>query len=308
MIDVSLIDGIFSHSLNKALLRTLLSRFCLPLRAETVTPICMTKMNKLTWMAALLMTALLAGCGSSEKIAYLQGTERMSAEEFAVATTLYDARILPKDLLTIIVSTTDPEASKPFNLVTPTINQGLTTTAGYQGQLQTYLVDNNGQIEFPVVGMITVKGLTKREAEEKVKGLLATYLKEEPVVTVRFVNYKISVIGEVARPNTFTIQNEKVNVMEALAMAGDMTIWGRRDNVKILREDAEGNKRVIMMNLNDPYVIFHPDFYLQQNDVVYVEPNKVKAKNSEIGSATGIWLSATSIMISVATLLINVLK
>jgi polysaccharide export outer membrane protein len=268
----------------------------------------MTKMNKLYWMAALLMTALLAGCGSSEKIAYLQGTEQMSAEEFAVATTLYDARILPKDLLTVVVSATDPEAVRPFNLIMPTISQGITTSASTQGQLQTYLVDNNGQIEFPVVGMITVKGLTKREAEEKVKGLLATYLKEEPVVTVRFVNYKISVIGEVARPNTFTIQNEKVNVMEALAMAGDMTIWGRRDNVKILREDAEGNKRVIMMNLNDPYVIFHPDFYLQQNDVVYVEPNKVKAKNSEIGSATGIWLSATSIMISVATLLINVLK
>lgn len=268
----------------------------------------MKKYYTLHWLAALVITALLAGCGSSGKIAYLQGTETMTPEEFAQATTLYDARIMPKDLLTIIVSTTDPEASRPFNLVTPTINQGLTTTAGYQGQLQTYLVDNNGQIEFPVVGMITVKGLTKREAEQKVKGLLRTYLKEEPVVTVRFVNYKISVIGEVARPNTFTIQNEKVNVMEALAMAGDMTIWGRRDNVKILREDAEGNKRVIMMNLNDPYVIFHPDFYLQQNDVVYVEPNKVKAKNSEIGSATGIWLSATSIMISVATLLINILK
>ncbi|MFA7140952.1 MAG: polysaccharide biosynthesis/export family protein, partial [Proteiniphilum sp.] len=201
----------------------------------------------------------------------------------------------------------DPEASKPFNLLTPTVTTGITASGSY-GQLQTYLVDNNGQIEFPVVGMITVKGLTKREAEEKVKGLLRAYLKEVPVVTVRFVNYKISVIGEVAAPNIFTIQNEKVNLLEALAMAGDMTIWGRRDNVKILREDADGNKRVIMMNLNDPYVIFHPDFYLQQNDVVYVEPNKVKAKNSEIGSATGIWLSATSIMISVATLLINILK
>ena len=127
-------------------------------------------------------------------------------------------------------------------------------------------------------------------------------------MTVKFVNYKISVLGEVARPNTFTIQNEKVNVFEALAMAGDMTIWGRRDNVKIIREDEVGNKRVIMMNLNDRDVIFNPNFYLQQNDVVYVEPNKVKAQNSEIGSATGIWFSATSILISVATLLINVLK
>jgi polysaccharide export outer membrane protein len=97
-------------------------------------------------------------------------------------------------------------------------------------------------------------------------------------------------------------------VFEALAMAGDMTIWGRRDNVKIIREDEEGYKRVIMMDLNDKDVIFNPNFYLQQNDVVYVEPNKVKARNSEIGSATGIWLSGTSILISVATLLINILR
>lgn len=256
----------------------------------------------------ILIAALVSSCGSSEKIAYLQGTETMSAEEFAVATTLYDARIMPKDLLTIIVSTTDPEASRPFNLVTPTISQGLTTTAGYQGQLQTYLVDNNGGVELPVIGEVNLKGLTKSEAEKRIVGMLKPFLKEDPVVTVRLVNYKISVIGEVARPNTFTIQNEKVNLFEALAMAGDMTIWGRRDNVKILREEADGSKRVITMNMNDPNVIFHPDFYLRQNDVVYVEPNKVKAKNSEIGSATGIWLSATSIMISVATLLINVLK
>ena len=263
--------------------------------------------NSVLFLFSLVILALMGGCASSKKIAYLQGSENMTEGEFAQTTPLYDARIMPKDLLTITVTTTDPEASKPFNLLTPTVTTGITTVSS-QGQLQTYLVDNNGQITFPVIGKITVKGLTKNEAEDKVKGLLKTYLKEEPVVTVRFVNYKISVIGEVSRPNTFTISNEKVNIFEALAMAGDMTIWGQRDNVKVLREDAEGNKRVIMMDLNDPYVIFHPDFYLQQNDVVYVEPNKVKAKNSEIGSATGLWLSGTSIVISVATLLINVLK
>lgn len=253
--------------------------------------------------------SLLAGCGSSKNVAYLQGVEDTTEEEYRLQLTpLYDATIMPKDLLTVTVATTDPEASRPFNLVTPTLNTGLTTTSGSQGQLQSYLVDNNGQIEFPVTGMITLKGLTKREAETKIKGLLSAYLKEDPVVTVKFVNYKISVLGEVARPNTFTIQNEKVNVFEALAMAGDMTIWGRRDNVKIIREDKDGYKRVIMMDLNDKNVIFNPNFYLQQNDVVYVEPNKVKAQNAEIGSATGIWLSATSILISVATLLINILK
>lgn len=267
-------------------------------------------MRKQTYWLVLIAILVLGigGCTSSKKIAYLQSSEQFTAEDYASQTTpLYDARIMPKDLLTVTVSTTDPEASKPFNLMTPTVTTGITTVGGY-GQLQTYLVDNNGQIDFPVLGLITLKGLTKKEAEDRVKGLLKTYLKEEPVVTVRFVNYKISVLGEVARPNTFTISNEKVNIFEALAMAGDMTIWGRRDNVKIIREDAEGLKKIILMDLNNGYIIFSPDFYLQQNDVVYVEPNEVKAQNSEIGSATGLWLSGTSILISVATLLINILK
>ena len=211
----------------------------------------------------ILIAALVSSCGSSKKIAYLQGTESMAPSDFLTQSELYNARIMPKDLLTIIVSTTDPEASRPFNLVTPTLANGTTVNfSTASGQLQTYLVDNNGGVELPV-------------------------------------------IGEVGRPNTFTIQNEKVNLFEALAMAGDMTIWGRRDNVKILREEADGSKRVITMNMNDPNVIFHPDFYLRQNDVVYVEPNKVKAQSSEISSATGLWLSATSIVISMATLLLN---
>ena len=134
------------------------------------------------------------------------------------------------------------------------------------------------------------------------------YVKEEPIVTVKSVNYKISVIGEVARPNTFTIVNEKVNIFEALAMAGDMTIWGRRDNVKIIREDAEGQKKIIYMNLNDKNLIYGDNFYLQQNDVVYVEPNKVKAQNSGIGQSTTLWFSAVSVLVSVAGLVVNILR
>ena len=133
-------------------------------------------------------------------------------------------------------------------------------------------------------------------------------MKEPPVVTVSFVNYKISVLGEVTRPNTFTIMNEKVNIFEALAMAGDMTIYGKRDNVKIIREDANGNQSVIVLNLNDPTVIYSPFYFLQQNDVVYVEPNKTKSKSSEIGSATSLWISGTSILISLAGLLVNILS
>jgi polysaccharide export outer membrane protein len=252
----------------------------------------------------LVIAWLLVGCSAHRKIPYLQGAGEGDPGAMAMTSELYDARIMPKDLLTITVSTTDPEASRPFNLTTPSMSTGITTTS--QPQLQPYLVDNNGEINFPVLGIIKLQGFTKREAEQAIALLLQKYIKEPPVVTVSFVNYKISVLGEVARPNTFTIMNEKVNVFEALAMAGDMTIWGKRDNVKLIREDASGNQSVVLLNLNDPYIIYSPYYYMQQNDVLYVEPNKTKARSSEIGSATGIWLSATSILISVATLLVNI--
>ena len=263
----------------------------------------------------LLLIALLVGaitsCGSSKGVAYLQDddSDGLFAIEFADQTkTMFDARIMPKDLLTITVSATEPEAVRPFNLVMPSFTSGADIRTTGQSQLQTYLVDNSGYVNFPVIGQIQLKGLTKSQAEEKIKGLVMEYVKEEPIVTVKSVNYKISVIGEVARPNTFTIVNEKVNIFEALAMAGDMTIWGRRDNVKIIREDAEGQKKIIYMNLNDKNLIYGDNFYLQQNDVVYVEPNKVKAQNSGIGQSTTLWFSAVSVLVSVAGLVVNILR
>lgn len=266
-----------------------------------------TLMKKWRYLAAAAILLIwMEGCSASKNVAYIQGAGEEIANGPVRSTPLYDARILPKDLLAITVSATDPEAVQAFNLTVPSRTTGLSTYS--QPQLQPYLVDNNGQINFPVLGLIALSGLTKREAELRIAGLLEKYLKEPPVVTVSFVNYKISVLGEVTRPNTFTISNEKVNIFEALAMAGDMTIWGRRDNVKIIREDAQGNQTVAVVNLNDRNVIYSPSYYLQQNDVVYVEPNKTRARNAEIGSATTMWLSATSIMISVATLLVNVLK
>ena len=263
-------------------------------------------MKKLYYLLLLaLLSGVLVSCGSSKGVAYLQDTDD---EYMAQPTAMYDARIMPKDLLTITVSATEPEAVRPFNLVNPSFTSGSDIRTTGQPQLQTYLVDNGGYVNFPVIGQILLKGLTKSEAENKVKELLKSYVKEDPIVSVKFVNYKISVIGEVARPNTFTIVNEKVNIFEALAMAGDMTIWGRRDNVKIIREDAEGKKRIIYLNLNDRNIIYGDDFYLQQNDVVYVEPNKVKAQNSEIGQATSLWISGASILISIAGLVVNILR
>ena len=125
---------------------------------------------------------------------------------------------------------------------------------------------------------------------------------------MRFNNFKVSVIGEVNRPGTITINNERVNVLEAIALAGDLTIYGRRDNVMLLREYPDGKKEIHELNLNDISFLNSPYYYLQQNDILYITPNKTKAKNSDVGNSTTLWFSATSILISLTSLLYNILR
>ena len=217
---------------------------------------------------------------------------------------------MPKDLLSITVNTTDPQAAAPFNLPVQTpMNAALTNiNTPTQPTLQQYLVNNDGEIDFPVLGRLKVGGLTKNQAEDLIREGLKSYLKEAPIVTVRMSNYKISVLGEVNRPGTFTVSNEKVNVLEALAMAGDMTVYGVRDNVKLIREDATGKREIMLLDLTKSDLILSPYFYLQQNDILYVTPNKTKAKNSDIGNTTTTVISATSILVSIASLLVNILR
>lgn len=250
---------------------------------------------------------MMASCSSYKNVPYLQNAEEIKALQAEMP--LYDAKIMPKDLLTVTVNTTVPEAAAPFNLTVQTAQNLATSRSTYsQPILQQYLVSNEGVIDFPVLGQLKVGGLTKSEAEDMIREKLKPYLKEVPIVTVRMANYKISVLGEVARPGTFTVSNEKVNVLEALAMAGDLTIWGLRDNVKLVREDAAGKREIIMLDLTNAEIITSPYYYLQQNDIIYVSPNKTKAKNSDVGQSTSLWFSATSILVSVASLLYNILK
>ena len=171
----------------------------------------------------LVAILLFASCQSYKKVPYLQDAKVV--EQTTQQENLYDAKIMPKDLLTIVVSCTSPELAVPFNLTVATQNNVAITSTTSQPILQQYLVDNDGKINFPVLGELRVGGLTKKEAEQLIVEKLKPYIKETPIVTVRMVNYKISVLGEVARPGTFTISNEKVNLLEALAMAGDMTVW-----------------------------------------------------------------------------------
>lgn len=252
----------------------------------------------------VVLSFLIASCTSYKKVPYLQNSRSIDT---SIVTQLYDARIQPKDLLTITVSSEDMEAAIPFNLTVGTM-QTATRYVTSQPTLQTYLVDNAGFIDFPTLGLLYVGGMTKNEAETMIKERLRKNFKSDPIVTVRMVNYKISVLGEVARPNSYTISNEKVNIFEALALAGDLTIYGKRDGVKLIRENTDGTKKIVPLNLNDANIIYSPYYYLQQNDVLYVEPNKAKAQNSDVGSVTSLWFSATSILISLVSLLYNILN
>lgn len=272
-------------------------------------------MNKRKAIIGIACIVVMTGCQSYKQVPYLQSYEELNNENYEEivvnevnqADTLYDARIQPKDLLTISVNTSDPEAAAPFNLTVQTPLSTLSrNNVTSQPSLQQYLVNNEGMIDFPVIGQLKIGGLTKNEAEALIREHLKSYLKEVPIVTVRMSNYKISVLGEVARPGTFTISNEKVNIFEALAMAGDMTVYGLRGNVKLVREESNGERRIIGLNLNDRDIIHSPYYQLQQNDILYVTPNKTKAKNASISNSTTIWFSIIGTLVSLASLIVTI--
>ena len=265
----------------------------------------MKKLVHLTLVSAVVLLSV--SCGSSKDVAYFQNSDSVS---LAQSQYLFDAKIMPKDVLSITVSAFNDAAAVPFNLTIPTPYTLGQRTSYSQAMLQSYIVDNEGNINFPLVGSLHLAGLTKNAAEQLIHDKIKPYMTEaeNPIVTVRMINYKISVLGEVTRPGMFTVANEKISILEALAQAGDLTIYGVRDRVKLIREDATGRKEIHELNLNDANIINSPYFYLQQNDVVYVEPNKVKSQNASIGAATTLALSGASILISLANLIINLLR
>lgn len=263
-------------------------------------------MKRISILMSLLMVLLLSSCISTKKVAYFQNRESV---DIGLSKGLYDAKIMPKDILQIKVFTITPEASEPFNLQ----KNNTTTSTSYQNDLSSvynYLVDNSGDIYFPVVGKIHLGGLSKNEAEKLLKSKIAPFMseKEDFLVHVRMINYKYSVIGGVNKPGMFTTQNEKVNIIEAIAQAGDLTLYGERDKVFLIRENSEGEKEFHQLNLNDANIISSPFYYLQQNDIIYVEPNKAQARSSYFSTSTGMWFSLTSALMSVTTFIIALSK
>lgn len=243
--------------------------------------------------AVLLLLVLFSSCRLNRNLVLFDNLRHNEVHQLPVAPDL-EPRIQTNDLLRIWVSSMEPESNLLFN-------SGILLPAGGQGSAVAdskfndgYLVDAQGNIHFPVVGEIHLLGLTKRQATEKLAQILRKFVKD-PVVTIRFLNFQVTVLGEVTSPNTFTIPTERVNVLEALGMAGGMTAFGRRENVLIIREE-NGVRTSIRLNLNGKDVLSSPYYHLRKNDIVYVEPHNqaLAAQTSPFNRFIPIIISAMS--------------
>jgi polysaccharide export outer membrane protein len=252
----------------------------------------------------LLFLALsLFSCASRKDIVYYQDIDSASFKE---KTNSYEIKIQPDDLLMIIVSADDPEIAAPFNLKSyTTVNPTKQDVAGSQ-TTQLYLVDTNGCIDFPVLGRLKVSGMARSQLVQLFQDKISVYIKN-PIINLRIMNFKVSVQGEVSLPGTYTINSERVTLIEALSMAKDLTIYGKRNNILIIRE-IDGVKTYNRVDITKADFMNSPFYYLAQNDVVYVEPNKNKVNGSAVGPNTGVIISITSLLITLITLIVTTSK
>ncbi len=264
-------------------------------------------------LLSLVLAVVLSACNAYKNVAYVQSAGAPIQYE-NVSNSIPEPSIKIGDLLIITVNSSVPESSVPFNLPLIPTGEGMNsysigTQMSSAGGLQNYLVDIEGYINFPVLGKLKVAGLSKTELLNKLKsGIYPKYIKEEPVITLRYANYKVSVLGEVNRPNAYNINNEKISVFEAIAMAGDLSIYGRRDNVLLIRENLNGERVTVRLDLRDERLITSEYYYLQQNDVLYVQPNDPRSRSSALSTAETLTVSIVGTLISLTSLLINILK
>lgn len=253
----------------------------------------------------LCLVVLFASCSAPKKVLYLQDIASIKEE---VISKNYEVVIHKDDLLAILVNSKDPELALPFNM--PMVTFQIGAQSGGQQRLLGYLVDQKGDIDFPILGRLHVEGLTRMQITELIKQkLISEDLIKDPIVTVQFLNFKVSVMGEVAHSGTFSISGDRITLLEALSMAGDLTIYGRRDRIAVIRE-KDGKRRILYHDLRSSDIFQSPCYYLQQNDIVYVEPNNAKTGQSRINSnnSVGVWLSAVSVLASITSLLVTMFR
>jgi polysaccharide export outer membrane protein len=261
---------------------------------------------------SVVLLGLLYSCQSSKNVVYVQNAGSPIELGQSTLPTLPDMIVKNGDLLMITVSTITPEACAPFNppmIADPTRTTGVFSSMTSSPVPLSYIVDNLGNITFPVLGKLSVVGQTKSQIEEMIRTLIyPRYLNENPIVTMREVNYKVSIMGEVTRPGVVMVSNERISIFEALAQAGDLTIYGCRDNVLLIREDLRGKRESFRIDLRDKKLIDSPYFYLQQNDVIYVTPNKSKTNSSAIGAGEYMIFTILGSLLSVTSLIFALIK
>lgn len=261
---------------------------------------------KHTTTVFLFLFALFAcsSCVTQKKLAYFLNIDNTAADSINSQRPQYEDPIIHTgDQLLITVNALDGDAAAPFNLpivsyITP--GSELSTTTPSQ---QSYIVDKEGNILFPILGKVHLAGKSKSEAVQLLTDKISTSLKD-PIVNIRFLNFNVTVIGEVNKPGQYTITNEKVSVLDALALAGDLTPYGKRENILLTREN-DGKLEFARLNLNNANIFLSPYFYLQQNDVLYIEPNSVRALNSQNIS---LYLSMVTTLGSLATVIVSVVS
>jgi polysaccharide export outer membrane protein len=250
-------------------------------------------------LALVILTGVLmifSSCGSRKSMVYFQ-------PDSTLINTVYEQyvpKIQKNDILTIVITAADPKVTAPFNPLSTMTTSNM--TQGVDMALRpTYTVDENGDINLPMLGKIHIEGLTRLEAIEKLRVALNPYIKD-PGVNMNFNNFRVSVLGEVARPGSFIMPTERITILEALGMAGDLTIRGVRENVTLIRE-VDGNKTIHRLDLTKQETLNSPYYYLAQNDVIYVEPNKSQINNSKLGANTNIIISIAGLLITVISVL-----
>lgn len=256
---------------------------------------------------SLVFLLILGACSVPKDVTYFQGIDDISNEQIKQMGQVYHTPICPDDLLTITVTAWDPNVVTPFNPPTyaySTIIEG-ETTVQFAQSLFTYLVDKDGCIDYPVLGKVHVQGLTKHELADKLRQDISKYI-DDPLVKVSVVNFKVTMLGEVNRPGPITVRNDRLSLLDAIGSVGDLTINANRKNILVIREN-NGEIERGRLDLTDPAIFASPYYYLQQNDVVYVEPNEAKIRNARYSQAQQYNITVFSSIMSAISVLTVVL-
>ena len=261
------------------------------------------KMKKLVNFV-ILSCCVLFSCKTSQKVVYMQdavaGLPKETSSNAGIT-------VQPKDVLSIVVSSRNPELATGFNLPLQQYYAGSTeASSAYNYRQLGYQVDLEGYIDFPVLGRLRVAGLTRERLSAMIKARLQEDLIRDAIVTVDFMNFKVSVLGEVNNPGTFSVSDDRITLLEALGRASDLTIYGRRDNV-LVRRETEGRVVFYRVDLRTEAFLTSPAYFLQQNDVVYVEPNNTMVARSRINEnrSLGVWISLASFLTSLSILFVK---